>query len=123
MGTHPIFESDFDCLTEMLPFRRARKYFSQRKRYLIFKDIDNGDLHQWLRGTGNRPNMRAAYLIRLPAEYRPTPIRNWTILNCAYPEIYLDQRHPKISAEISNDIANSVGRHFESLNFGDGVFR
>jgi len=23
MGTHPIFESDFDCLTEYVPFGRA----------------------------------------------------------------------------------------------------
>jgi len=33
MGTHPIFESDFDCLTEENEYRSARRYFDQRKLY------------------------------------------------------------------------------------------
>merc|ERR1712227_320435 len=31
MGTHPIFESDFDCLTEMI--RLSRRFLNQHKKY------------------------------------------------------------------------------------------
>jgi len=44
MGTHPIFESDFDCLTEK--FRKVR---SQKKRNAIggIRKEKAGDVHIW----------------------------------------------------------------------------
>merc|ERR1712227_616113 len=32
MGTHPIFESDFDCLTEMSLYQEVRLFSSVRQR-------------------------------------------------------------------------------------------
>merc|ERR1711937_84294 len=42
MGTHPIFESDFDCLTEMLSrITRiiSRNYFFSRRRFGFFEEV------------------------------------------------------------------------------------
>merc|ERR1711892_1559778 len=42
MGTHPIFESDFDCLTEMLSRRAVNRILSSRSRSENW--IGNGSL-------------------------------------------------------------------------------
>merc|ERR1712226_1551456 len=52
MGTHPIFESDFDCLTEMQSVRHQvlREY---RKIYRAIKRATPDDLHATLTLQGN----------------------------------------------------------------------
>jgi len=32
MGTHPIFESDFDCLTDATPWRQSKEKTTDRVR-------------------------------------------------------------------------------------------
>jgi len=38
MGTHPIFESDFDCLTDFGFF----EFFFEKKRKTVFEDVSVG---------------------------------------------------------------------------------
>jgi len=46
MGTHPIFESDFDCLTESEKFSGDRIYYLQPSKGLTFANGRPQEAHQ-----------------------------------------------------------------------------
>merc|ERR1712235_119099 len=53
MGTHPIFESDFDCLTEMSLIREFSCYMSYQARwpeYFYTAEAPNGEIQGYIMG-------------------------------------------------------------------------
>ena len=102
----------------MVPFRRAYRYLFQRKRYLLFKETSQTEVNQWARGVGQilgTPKMTTIDVIRLPVDYKPAPIRNWTVgrFGHAYGELQLPGliTHPAI-APIAKDIQTKLENHF-----------
>merc|ERR1712227_732537 len=63
MGTHPIFESDFDCLTESMRKKNCSVYVFYIARRQTSNDSGNGGqswksrLTQWNTGRGNGKGM------------------------------------------------------------------
>merc|ERR1711962_181439 len=138
MGTHPIFESDFDCLTEIVmirefirknfPFRRAFLYTYRKKRYLLFKQTDRREVAQWYRDGGkllSPPKLTTVDLIRLPFEYKPRKIQHFVFhpyhRPCAELQFPGLAKHPVLSnpaypsnVVCENEIKRKLDVHFGS---------
>merc|ERR1712128_198505 len=78
MGTHPIFESDFDCLTAMvqrLTYRRTLSYNTSSNRRKIVKTPGGKLVYNTL---ANRPKPPNAVTLALPfAVSRPADHVKW----------------------------------------------
>merc|ERR1711990_355288 len=99
MGTHPIFESDFDCLTE-----RDRNYMynsrgglsrSRDSRFRLDKRTDessayNNSPRKWTRGTTKSQTQLNQLKISLPhqllssAATKPKKLKNEKIIHCTF---------------------------------------
>merc|ERR1711868_267892 len=90
MGTHPIFESDFDCLTELglkkLSRHGSRSYQDCQEglpphHREVLHDVDLGLPHQQARYRRNRhhPNQIAGFITHLMKRIRAGPVRGISI--------------------------------------------
>merc|ERR1711894_838945 len=78
MGTHPIFESDFDCLTAMvqrLTYRRTLSYNTSSNRRKIVKTPGGKLVYQHISKAAKAPN--AVTLASPSAVSRPVVHVNW----------------------------------------------
>ena len=89
---------------------------------MLFKETNQTEVAQWVRGGGQiigTPKMTTIDVIRLPVDYKPTPIRSKYIAwmdgrsGLAYGELQLPGviTHPAI-APIAKDIKTKLNNHF-----------
>merc|ERR1739838_1022327 len=102
MGTHPIFESDFDCLTAMvqrLTYRRTLSYNTSSNRRKIVKTPGGKLVYQHISKAAKAP--KCGDTVSHSAVSRPAVHVNW-------PSTQRDRRPSAVLMVVPSHLAPSV---------------